>query len=245
LTASAPSKRLTRLDLTMIAIGASIGSGIFLTPSSIALALPAPAWIFGVWIAGGVLTLCGALSFAELGAMMPRSGGIYAYLSEAYGELVGFLYGWAYLLVVTTGSIAALAVAFATYAGYFVPLGPGGTRFVAFAALALVTVVNVLGVRAGAVMTDALTVLKLAGIAALVVVGLAFGSRSDLLATTAPALPSGLGAALGAGMTGVLWSYGGWQHATFPVCRPELSEASFRALSHALRGFCGQVRGLS
>src|SRR5512147_2692625 len=112
-------RELTTFDLTMIAIGSTIGSGIFLTPSAIAAALPSPAWIYGVWIAGGIMALCGALTFAELGGMMPGAGGIYVFLSEAYGGLAGFLYGWAYFLVVNTGGIAALSIAFATYLGVF------------------------------------------------------------------------------------------------------------------------------
>ena len=113
---------LTTFDLTMIAIGSVIGSGIFLTPSLIAQNLSSPLWILGVWILGGVMALCGALTFAELASMMPRAGGVYVYLCEAYGSLAGFLFGWAYFLVVNTGGIAALSIAFATYFGYFIPL---------------------------------------------------------------------------------------------------------------------------
>src|SRR5579883_1928434 len=159
----------------MIAVGSSIGSGIFLTPSSIAKELPSPWAILGVWVAGGVFTVCGALTFAELGAMMPRAGGVYAYLYEAYGRLVAFVYGWALFTVVTTGALAALAVVFATYLGYFVPLGLVGSKVAALAALAVLTLVNVLGVKRGARVASALTVLKLAGIAGLVVLGIGWG----------------------------------------------------------------------
>src|SRR5262249_30181821 len=115
-------KRLTLFNLTMLAVGSSIGSGIFLTPGAIAKERRSPSWILAVWAAGGLMSLTGALTFAELGARIPRAGGVYVYLSRAYGSLIGFLYGWAYFLVVTTGAIAALSVAFATYVGYFVPL---------------------------------------------------------------------------------------------------------------------------
>jgi APA family basic amino acid/polyamine antiporter len=217
-------RRLTLFDLTMIAVGSSIGSGIFLTPGSIAAALPSPAWMLGVWAACGLITLSGALTFAELGAMMPRAGGIYVYLSEAYGDRVGFLYGWAYFLVVATGAIAALAVAFATYVGYFVPLGPALTTAVAVAVVAALTAINVRGVHAGRLVSSGFTVMKLLGIAALVAVGLTFGSphTSDFAAPlprfgAGTGSGGGIGAALTTATVGVLWSYGGWQHATFPA----------------------------
>ncbi|MDZ7292119.1 MAG: amino acid permease [candidate division KSB1 bacterium] len=209
-------QKLTLFDMTMIAIGSTIGSGIFLTPSSIAKALPSPFWILLVWVLGGLMALSGALTFAELGARMPGVGGVYVYLREAYGGLVGFLYGWAYFLVVNTGGIAALSVAFATYFGYFVPLTPAGIKIAAIIGLIIVTVINVLGVKAGGVFSDIFTVLKLVGIAGLIVVGLGWGTSATADFTFALGdLSNGLGSALAVAMVGVLWSYGGWQHATF------------------------------
>jgi APA family basic amino acid/polyamine antiporter len=209
-------RELSLFDMTMIAIGSTIGSGIFLTPALIAKALPSPLWILGVWVLGGMMAMSGALTYAELGGMMPRAGGVYVFLTEAYGGLAGFLYGWAYFLVVNTGAIAALAVAFSTYFGYFVPMSQGGTMLVAIAGIILVTVINVLGVKAGGVFSDLFTVLKLAGIAVLIVVGLGWGSGSHT-DFTAPlgSLPHGLTSALTLAFVSVLWSYGGWQHATF------------------------------
>ncbi len=169
-------RSLTLFDMTMIAIGGTIGSGIFLTPSLIAGALPSPSLIIGAWLVGGLMALAGALTFSELAALLPRAGGEYVYLTEAYGGLVGFLFGWAYFLVCNAGGLGALSVAFATYAGYFVPLGPAGTKAVAIAGLLLLTTVNVLGVKAGAIFSDVFTVLKLAGIAGLIGVGFLFGS---------------------------------------------------------------------
>jgi APA family basic amino acid/polyamine antiporter len=209
-------RELSLFDMTMIAIGSTIGSGIFLTPALIAKALPSPLWILGVWVLGGMMAMSGALTYAELGGMMPRAGGVYVFLTEAYGGLAGFLYGWAYFLVVNTGAIAALAVAFSTYFGYFVPMSQGGTMLVAIAGIILVTVINVLGVKAGGVFSDLFTVLKLAGIGVLIVVGLGWGSGSHT-DFTAPlgSLPHGLTSALTLAFVSVLWSYGGWQHATF------------------------------
>jgi APA family basic amino acid/polyamine antiporter len=206
-------RRLGRLDVTMIVVGSCIGSGVFLSAGDVVSALSFEPLVLGVWVLGGLMTLAGALTYAELGAMMPRAGGVYVFLTEAYGELVGFLYGWANLLVITSGSVAALAVACATYAGYFVPLGPVGSRVFALVALALVTVVNVVGVKAGARMTNVLTTLKLAAIGFVVIVGLVLGSSSttDFGAVALPAHPA---PAVAAALVGVLWAYGGWQHVT-------------------------------
>lgn len=209
-------RSLTLFDMTMIAIGGTIGSGIFLTPSLVARALPSPWLILSVWAVGGLMAMAGALTFAELAALMPRAGGQYVYLTEAYGGLVGFLFGWAYFLVVNAGGLGALSVAFATYFGYFVPLGAAGTKMVAVAGLLMLTTINVVGVRAGAVFSDVFTVLKIAGIAALVAVGFAFGSsHTTNFALSASSVPTGFGAGLATAMVGVLWSTGGWQHATY------------------------------
>lgn len=206
---------LTRFDLTMIAIGSTIGSGIFLTPSLIAQHLETPWLILAVWMIGGVTAIAGALTFAELGGMLPGAGGVYVYLSRAYGGLWGFLYGWAYLLVVNTGGVAALSVAFATYVGYFVPLGSTGTTLAAILGLAFLTALNVLGVKVGGIFSDIFTLLKLAGIVLLIAVGLGSGLRSATEFSAATGLPENLGGALAVAMVGVLWSYGGWQHASF------------------------------
>ncbi|MBM2845376.1 MAG: amino acid permease [Bacteroidetes bacterium] len=207
---------LTKFDLTMIAIGGTIGSGIFLTPAVIAQHLHDPAAILGVWVVGGLMALAGALTFAELGGLMPQAGGMYVYLSKAYGGLVAFLFGWAYFLVVNTGGIAALSIAFATYLGYFIPLGTTGVTTVAIGGLLLVTVLNVLGVKVGGIFSDVFTVLKLAGIAGLIVVGIGWGTgATTTMGATLPSLPGGMWSGLAVAMVGVLWSYGGWQHASF------------------------------
>jgi APA family basic amino acid/polyamine antiporter len=202
------AERLTLFDLVLVATGAAVGSGIFRTPSEVAAAMPTPGGMLSAWALGGVLTLAGALTFAELGAAMPRAGGMYVWLSEAYGGLVGFLHGWAYFLVVATGAIAALAVVFAEYVGYFVPLGDTGRTAVAVGALGGLAAVNLVGVRLAATVGGALTILKLAAIAVIVVLGLV-GPHAVATGST------GTGAGLGAAMVGVLWSYGGWQHASF------------------------------
>jgi len=209
-------KELRLYGLTMVAIGSCIGSGIFLTPAQIAGHLPSPFLILFVWGLGGVITLTGALTFAELGAMFPQAGGVYVYLKEAYGDLFGFLYGWVYLVVITSGANAALSIACAEYLAFLTPLGKGGKMAVAILALVIVTVVNILRVRAAEVFTNVFTGLKLAGIAAVIGVGLFFGQAKFRLFESYDVAETGnLISALGLALIGVLWSYGGWQHASF------------------------------
>ena len=209
-------KDLRLYGLTMVAIGSCIGSGIFLTPSQIAGHLPSPLLILLVWGLGGVITLTGALTFAELGAMFPQAGGVYVYLKEAYGDLFGFLYGWVYLVVITSGANAALSIACAYYLAFIFPLNDTGIKVVAIMALILVTVVNILRVRAAEIFTNLFTGFKLVGIAAVIGIGLLFGKvRPSFVESVANPESFSLTAALGLALIGVLWSYGGWQHATF------------------------------
>ena len=209
-------RSLTLFDMTMIAIGGSIGSGIFLTPATIARDVGSPWLMVAVWVMGGLITLAGALTFSEAAALLPEAGGQYVFLTRAYGGLVGFLFGWAYFLVVNAGGLGALSVAFATYLGFFVPLGPMETKVVAIIGLLLLTSINVVGVKAGAMFSNVFTILKLVGIAGLVAVGLSMGSphTTDFSLSLAGG-PADLWGALALGMVGVLWSYGGWQHATY------------------------------
>lgn len=208
-------RKLTAFDLTMIAIGSTIGSGIFFTPSLIAKALNDPLLILFAWLVGGLMALSGALTFSELGAMFPEAGGVYVYLNKAYGELAGFLYGWAYFLVVNTGGIAALAIAFSTYLGYFIHLSPMGIKLVGVAGILFVTVVNIVGVKAAGVFSDIFTILKLVGIVGLIIIGFLFGSSAAVSFFSSLHFSQGMGSAFAVAMVGVLWSYGGWQHATF------------------------------
>lgn len=206
-------KALSRFDLIMIAIGSTIGSGIFLTPAIIANAIQSPIYIIIIWLVGGLLILCGALTFAELGALMPQAGGVYVYLSEGYGKVFGFLYGWAYILVVNTGGIAALSVAFTTYLAYFFPMNPVTLKLVAVCGIFFLTVINVVGVKVGGIFSDVFTVLKLIGIFGVIAVGFIWGSSS--ITNFSFEMPSGMTSRLAVAMVGVLWSYGGWQHATY------------------------------
>ena len=209
-------KELTLYGLTMVAIGSCIGSGIFLTPSQIAGHLPSPWLILLIWGIGGIVTLTGALTFAELGTMFPKAGGVYVYLKEAYGDLFGYLYGWAYLLVICSGAIAALSIAFAYYLGFIIPLGNTGIKVVAVSAIIVVTVINILRVKAGEVFSNIFTGLKLIGIAGVICIGFFMGKPGLLRVQTGEAVSSdNLLVAFGLALIGVLWSYGGWQHASF------------------------------
>ncbi|MCL4548857.1 MAG: amino acid permease [Bacteroidetes bacterium] len=208
-------RKLTAFDLTMIAIGSTIGSGIFFTPSLIAKSLNDPLLILFAWLVGGLMALSGALTFSELGSMFPEAGGVYVYLNKAYGELAGFLYGWAYFLVVNTGGIAALAIAFSTYFGYFIYLTLWEIKLVGVAGIVFVTIINIVGVKAAGIFSDIFTVLKLIGIIGLILVGFIFGSGATTNFFESIHLSQNAGSAFAVAMVGVLWSYGGWQHATF------------------------------
>jgi len=207
---------LTLYGLTMIAIGSCIGSGIFLTPSQVAGQLSSPGLILLVWGLGGLIALTGALTFAELGAMFPRAGGVYVYLKEGYGDLAAFWYGWAYFVVVNSGALAALTLAFAYYVGFLVPLSAGAQTAVACGAIATVTTINVFRVKLVELFADVFTGLKLLGIAGIVVVGLALGS-GGLEGAPAAAVEGTRDtlAGFGLALVGVFFSYGGWHHASY------------------------------
>src|SRR5260370_9068123 len=139
-------RRLGLLDSAAIVVGTIIGSGIFVVRSLVARSLPSEPWIIAVWVFTGVLSFFGALAYAELGAMMPATGGQYVFLREAWGPLFGFLCGWTYFFVVLSASIAWLAMGFAKYLGYFLPIGPALAKVVAVALIGTVTLVNYCGV---------------------------------------------------------------------------------------------------
>ena len=147
-------RELSLLDSTMINVGSMIGSGIFIVPATIALYLHSSSLVVIAWVVGGIVSLFGALSVAELGALMPRAGGQYAYLREAYGPLWGFLYGWAAFTVINTASIAAVAVTSATYLGYFFLLSSAGIKIIAFASIVILTSINCFGIMAPSSATE-------------------------------------------------------------------------------------------
>lgn len=212
----------------MLIIGDIIGVGIFTTTGLVADAFPHPGWILLAWIAGGLLTLCGALTIAELGGALPRAGGEYVYLKQAYGPLVGFLNGWTYLAVTSSGSIAAMAVALAAFLTdaaapiLQLPLA-GGTfvvtsqQLVAIAVLLLFTIGNYVGVRFGSAVQDLLAGAKVVAVVGIAVVGitLGHGDWGHFVATAGTASSAGFSRAVGAAAVGVLFSYSGWFACTY------------------------------
>jgi APA family basic amino acid/polyamine antiporter len=200
----------------MVAIGSCIGSGIFVTPSKIAGLVPTAGLILAVWALGGLVTLTGALTFGELGSLFPKAGGIYVYLKEAYGGWLGFLYGWAYLLVITSGSIAVLSLAFTYYLSFFIPLGETAKIAISILVIITVTTLNIFRAKFGEIFSNVFTGLKLLGILIIIGTGIVFGnarlSFNDFgFGFGSNSSLSGFGVAL----VGVLFSYGGWQHTSF------------------------------
>jgi APA family basic amino acid/polyamine antiporter len=208
---------LSLYGLTMIAIGSCIGSGIFLTPSQVASHLPSPTLILAVWTVGGIITLTGALTFAELGGMFPKAGGVYVYLKEGYGDLAGFMYGWAYFTVINSGALAALSIAFAYYLSFIFPMSAAGKMIVSLAVIVLLTLINIFRVKFVELFTNIFTGLKLMGIALIILIGLIAGSANTLQSNPGVLIEPGgnLLNAFGLALVGVLWSYGGWQHTSY------------------------------
>lgn len=199
---------------TMAVVGGIIGSGIFINPAIVAQRVVTAPLTLGVWVLGGAIALIGAFCFGELGQRRPQAGGSYVYLREGLGPLPAFLYAWALLLVMATGAIAAVAVTFANYATPLLGLPPEWGRGLAAAAIAVLTLVNYLGIRPAAVTTNIFTVLKLAALGFLIAVGvtvtLPLSPAVEVLVPPAhPAL------AIAAALVPVLFAYGGWQQTNF------------------------------
>ena len=217
-------RQLTLLDATMINVGTIIASAIFIVPAEIAMRLEATSLTVLVWVIGGIVSLLGALSIAELAAALPEAGGAYVYLREAYSPLWGWLYGWANGIVINPASIAAIAVGFAGYVGHFAPLSDGGVKIVAIASILALTWLNVLGVKAGAVTQNVLTLIKIATVVGLIGIGFVLpGGSSANFQPFWPGTGSRAGA-FGLAMVAVLWAYDGWIETTYvggEVVRPE------------------------
>lgn len=211
----------------LMVVGGIIGSGIFFTPAEVARALPSGALVLGVWALGGLVALAGALTYAELGAMMPDAGGAYVYIRRAYGDLAAFLCGWMTLLLISTGALAAVALGFAGYAARYVDLAPvGGPIGLAALTILALGVTNYLGIRPGAAVQNVLTVAKIVALGALIVLGFVLWTRlgSPPAVVDAPAPRSSLAAGFAAAFVAVLFTIGGWQQLNMvagEVRRPE------------------------
>lgn len=197
----------------MVVIGGIIGAGIFLNPAIVAQRVHTSAFILTAWIVGGGVALVGALAFAELGARRPQAGGGYIYLTEAFGPLAAFLYGWTFLFIINSGGIAAVAVTFARYTVDLLGIGTQYIKPLAAALLVALAGVNYSGIRSGSITQNIFTVLKLAALAALIFVGV-FLARGGAHAASPPEAIEGVGVvrALGIALIPVLFAYGGWQY---------------------------------
>jgi basic amino acid/polyamine antiporter, APA family len=215
-------RALGPFDATMVVVGGIIGSGIFINPAFVAARLNSFSLILFVWALGGAVALIGAFTWAELGARFPRAGGQYVYLRDGLHPLAGFLYGWALLVSIETGAIAAVALTFAEYALRLAGGPSAAARPVAVAAIVLLSAINIAGVKPGSRVLNVFVVLKVAALAILIVAGLALQPRDGWTASPAGSTASPL--ALGAALVPILFAYGGWQNANYvaeEVDRPE------------------------
>ena len=211
-------RTLTFRDLLMIFVGGVIGSGVFLTPGIILRQLGGSVgYSLLVWLVGGLLSLLGALTYAELAASNPEAGGLYCFIRDGFGRLAAFLYGWCLFLVISSASVAALARAFGLYLGEIIPLSPAASTAVSVAMIALITVVNVWGTRKSSDLQNWTTLAKIGVLIVISAILFSFGHR-------AAELPAALGSPLrgfkllssfGLAMIAVLWAYEGWQFGTY------------------------------
>ncbi len=210
-------RELTLLDSTMINVGTMIASAIFIVPATIAMHAQGSALTIIVWVVGGIVSLMGALAIAELGAAMPEAGGQFVYLREAYGPVWGFLYGWGAFMVINTASIAAIAVAFAQYLGYFFPMNGTEIKIVAMLSTVALTTLNCFGLKLGAWTQNISTFLKMAALAGIIV--LSFVLKGGAVENFTPLFPaqsfSSLLGPLGLAMVAALWAYDGWIEITY------------------------------
>jgi len=216
----APKKELTLFDSVSLIVGIIVGAGIYETANTVAAGMGSSWAVLGIWLAGGLLALAGALCYAELATAYPAEGGDYVYLRRAYGPWAGFLFGWSQLVIVRPADIALMAFVFARYAQALHGLGSQGLRIYATAAIVVLTLINILGVRQGKWTQNLLTVVKILGLAAVVVVG--------FLSPAGPAQPAGPGGTGGPGielaLILVLFTFGGWNEMAYvaaEVKRPD------------------------
>ncbi|HEY9225695.1 MAG TPA: amino acid permease, partial [Gemmatimonadaceae bacterium] len=210
------NRSITPLHATALVVGIIIGASIFVQPSVITGTVPSVTGVYAVWIVSGILTLFGALIAAELASAYPHAGGVYAFLREAFSPAVGFLWGWAMFWTMHTGIIAVIAMVFARYVAFFVPVGDTGMRLLAVGAVIALSAVNYVGVRQGSLVQTTFTVLKVGAVLAIIAVAFVLGPRDPIVAvaSTAAAPPftfSQFPLAVVAG----LFAFGGWHMVTY------------------------------
>jgi APA family basic amino acid/polyamine antiporter len=213
-TAADLPRKLGLFDGSALLVGSVIGSGIFVVPSLIAQRLPDPRLVIGVWIFSGLLVLCGALTLAELGTMLPETGGLYVFMREAYGPFWAFLYGWTTMLVVIPGSIAALTVAFLLYLGQFVSISPWSGKALGSALLLTLAFINTRGAKLGAGVQNVFTILKVGGLLALILLAFSVahnGIKEHFQPATTLGGSTSVLTGIGLAMISTLFAYDGWQ----------------------------------
>lgn len=204
-------RALGPFDATMVVVGGIIGSGIFVVPAVVAQRLPTPGLVLAAWAVGGAIALAGAFAFAELATLYPAAGGQYVYLREAYHPLVAFLFGWASLVMIQGGGLAAVAITFAQYALRGLGRDVANAGVGAAVSIAVVAAVNYVGVKPGSRLLNLLVVLKMGALGALILGGLLLPhSAAPVPATPLPPLSPGL-LGFGAALLPILFAYGGWQ----------------------------------
>jgi APA family basic amino acid/polyamine antiporter len=238
-------KAMTLTDATMLVAGSMIGSGIFIVSSDIGRTVGSPFWLLMAWVVAGVVTVLGALAYGELAAMYPRAGGQYVFLRESMGPLMGFLYGWTLFVVIQTGTIAAVAVAFGRFLGVLWPditpdrfgwfpqfdvITPGGAiqlglspqRLIALVTIWILTWINLRGVKEGKIVQTTLTVVKTGALAALILLGLTIGRNPEAVAANfgpgnfnTVAFSTVFMIAFGSALVGSLFSSDAWNNVTF------------------------------
>lgn len=199
-------KSVTTLEALCLVVGMIIGSGIFLKPGVVLSDAGSPVMSLLAWVAGGVITLASALSVAEIAAAIPKSGGLYTYLEELYGEKYGFLLGWVQTVISYPASVAAQTIAFATYASFFIPMGAWEQRMLALCVLAFIVCMNIIATKFGGIIQTVATVGKLIPVAVIILFGLMKGTAEGMAGN----LTVGAGAGFGAAILGTLWAYDGW-----------------------------------
>ena len=208
---------LSLTDATMINVGGILGSGIFMVPATVALYTLSSSLFFLVWIIGGIVSLFGALSVAELGSAMPKAGGQYVFLNKAYGPLWGFLYGWTAVAVINTASIAAVAMAFSEYLGFFFILNSFEVKGIAIISILILTIINIIDVKSGARFQNLFTYTKISAISIVILLGLLLdgGSSNNFFPLLTDRSFSSLVGPLGLAMVAVLWTFDGWIFVTY------------------------------
>lgn len=200
------SKSITFTEAFALVVGTIIGAGIFLKPGIVFSNAGSPFMGIMAWIVGGVITLASALTIAEIASTIPKTGGLYVYLEELYGEVWGFLLGWVQTVISYPASAAALTIAFSIYANFFIPMSSSEQKLLSIGILVFITIMNIIATKFGGILQILSTIGKLIPLAAIIIFGMLDGSAHDFRSVTVLTEGAGFGAAI----LGTLWAYDGW-----------------------------------